>query len=130
MIPQLSEEKVTTPFFNHEFFAAAFVKFCKLAMRSNRKIKKIYSNHSDKHFFGGNMVALNFRFKNAIYYKVGNVKTTRNHLLVKRPEKFEKLELTVYGFFRKRTYILDFENNNEKFCVEKRFFNNAEPAFG
>ncbi|NBL66024.1 hypothetical protein GV828_12520 [Flavobacterium sp. NST-5] len=130
MIPQLSKDKVTTPIFNPDFFVTVFLKYCKLAVRSNRKIKKIYTNHSDKHFFGNNMVAINFRFKNAVYYKIGDVKTTQNHLLIQRPERFDKLELTVYGFFQKRTFILDFESDHEKFCLEKRQFNNSEPAFG
>lgn len=131
MIPQkLTKDKVTTSKIDYNFLTNAVSKFYKIAMRNNRKIKKIYSNHSSKHFFGDDMVTLNFRFKNAVYYKIGSLRTTQNHLLVERPSKYEQMELTVYGFFRKKTYVLDFTQTDERFCVERKFANADQPAFG
>jgi hypothetical protein len=123
MKPQnLTLEKVTDSPINYEFVANVATRIIKIFFRTDKTIRLIYSNYSNKHFFGDKFIILDYRFRNALWYKVGDKITEKRHFLLEKPEMPQKIVLTVYGFFRKKMYLLDFSAadyiDSSTFCVE------------
>lgn len=120
---QLSLDKVTSSNVNYEFVANVSTRFIKILFRTDKKIKLIYSNYSNKHFLGGNVVILNYRFRNALWYKIDDITTDKRQFVVAKPEFTKRMELTVYGFFTKKKFTLNFTEtsqiDNNSFCIEQ-----------
>lgn len=119
---KLTLEKVTDSTIDYEFVANVATRFFKIFFRSDKNIRLIYSNYSNKHFFGDKFVILDYRFRNALWYTIGDSVTEKRHFLLEKPELSKKIILTVHGFFRKKMYLLDFSESeymdSSAFCVE------------
>lgn len=90
--------------------ATCAIRFVKILFRKNRKIEKLHLDYSDEGMFENGYMILNYRFRNAIYYRFGNHKTLEKEIKIFNLKNFEnEFELTVYGFFRKKSYKLKFE---------------------
>ena len=125
MKPQnLTLEKVTDSPITYEFVTNVAARIIKVFFRTDKNIRLIYSNYSNKHFFGDKFIILDYRFRNALWYKVGTKITEKRHFLLEKPEESQKMILTVYGFFRKKMYLLDFSAaeyiDSSTFCVEMK----------
>lgn len=123
MKPQkLTLEKVTASTTKYEFVANVTARFFKILFRSDRSIRLIYSSYSNKHFFGDKFLVLDYRFRNALWYKIGDAITEKRHFLLEKPEATKKIILTVYGLFKKKMYLLDFSESgyvdSSTFCTE------------
>lgn len=120
--PKLTLDKVTDSTINYEFVANVATRLFKILFRSDRSIKLIYSSYSNKHFLGDKFVILDYRFRNALWYRIGDSVTEKRHFLLEKPEAAKKVLLTVQGLFRKKTYMLDFSESeyidSSTFCVE------------
>lgn len=121
--PKLTLAKVTNSKIDYEFIANIAFRFCKIFMRSNKNIKLIYSNFSNKHHFGDNLTVVNFRFRNAILYKLDHITTHKRQFVIQKT--YTQKKLTVYGFFRKKSYVLNFnesDTDDSRFCIEENKF--------
>jgi len=85
-------------------------KWFAILFRRNRKLKKIsfdyYKNwHSDNSY-----LVVDFKFRNAIFFKVGNTKSFDfTKLLILNLQKLnaDSIKFEVFGFFQKETFIID-----------------------
>ena len=85
-------------------------KWFAILFRRNRKLKKIsfdyYKNwHSDNSY-----LVVDFKFRNAIFFKVGNTKSFDfTKLLILNLQKLnaDSIKIEVFGFFQKDTFIID-----------------------
>lgn len=120
--PKLTLEKVTNSNVNYEFVANVAARFFKILFRSDKKIRLIYSNYTNKHFLGDKFVVLNYRFRNALWYKIENATTDKRQFVIEKPEASQKMILIVYGFFKKKIYTLNFQDSevidSNSFCIE------------
>jgi len=95
------------------FLGIVMLRFLKILLRKRKKIEIIYLNYSDKHLFESSYIILNYRFKNALWYRFGKHRTTDENIKIFNLKNFEKeFDLVVYGFFRKKVFRLKFEPKN------------------
>lgn len=88
-------------------------RFSIVLFRKRKSIQLLHLNYSDKHLFNNSIIIINYRFRNAIYYKFGNHSTVENQVKLFNVDKIKpEIKLTVYGFFRKQHYILKLEPEN------------------
>lgn len=93
------------------FFKVVIARFLIILFRKRKNIEVLYLNYSDKHLFDTSYIVLNYHFKNAIWFRFGKHITTNKHLKIFNLKNFEKeFDLVVYGFFRKKTFLLKFES--------------------
>jgi len=120
--PKLTLEKVTNSNVNYEFVANVAARFFKILFRSDKKIRLIYSNYTNKHFLGDKFIVLNYRFRNALWYKIENATTDKRQFVIEKPDQSKKMILIVYGFFKKKIYTLNFQDaeivDSNSFCIE------------
>ncbi len=120
--PKLTLEKVTNSNVNYEFVANVASRFFKILFRSDKKIRLIYSNYTNKHFLGDKFIVLNYRFRNALWYKIENATTDKRQFVIEKPTDSKKMILVVYGFFKKKMYTLNFQEaeiiDSHSFCIE------------
>ncbi len=120
--PKLTLEKVTNSNVNYEFVANVAARFFKILFRSDKKIRLIYSNYTNKHFLGDKFIILNYRFRNALWYKIENATTDKRQFVIEKPVDSTKMILVVYGFFKKKIYTLNFQDSeiadSNSFCIE------------
>jgi len=106
---QLTLAKVTNTNFDYEFIANVFFKLVRILFRSDKTIKMIYSNCSNRHSLGNEFLVLNYRFRNALWYRINEVTTDRRQFVFSKYDSPKTIDITVYGFFRKRTFKLNVE---------------------
>ncbi|MFC6096604.1 hypothetical protein ACFPVY_08090 [Flavobacterium qiangtangense] len=121
MLPQLSPQQVTNSSIDYEFVSQVFVRFFKIMLRSDKKIKMIYSDYSNKHSLGNNFYVLNFRFRNAIWYKINNQRTEKRQFIFSENESPENIEIIVYGFFRKKSFKMNLAKSLSEEKVFEKF---------
>ena len=93
-----------------KFLYQVIIKAIIIFFRKNREIELLKLEYSGKNIFDNSLIIINYRFRNAIYYSFGNHKTLEKKIKIFNLKNFEKeFELTVYGFFRKKSYKLKFE---------------------
>lgn len=112
-----------------QFILQILKRFFIILFRKKKNIQFIQLNYSDKYLFNNSIIVINYRFRNAIYYKFGVHKTADNHVKIFNVDKIKpKVTLTVYGFFRKQHYVLKLEPENilitTKFKTEFSNLNN------
>lgn len=96
-------------------------RFFIVLFRRKKAIELIRLDYAKEHIFDTSYVVINYRFRNALWYKIGSHKTLDKTIKIFNIEKIEKeLEFVVYGLFQKKTYHLNFrphltlENDNFK----------------
>ena len=102
-----------TYFFNKiNFYKFVLVRFFIILFRKNKKLLLLHLDYENNHLFENSYVVVNYRFRNALYYKFGNHKTLEKQIKIFNLKNFEnEFDLIVYGFFRKKRYKLKFEPN-------------------
>ena len=93
-----------------QFFLIIVYRFCEILLRKNRSIELIYLDYTDKNIFDSGFIILNYRFRNALWYRFGNHKTLEKQIKIFNLKNLDKeFDLIVYGFFQKYRYKLKFE---------------------
>ena len=124
-LPQLTSEHITDSKIDYEFVSYVFIRFLKILFRSNKKIKMIYSNCSNKHSLGNDFFVLNFRFRNALWYEINQQRTEKRQFVFSKIDSPEIIEIVVYGFFRKKV----FKMNLNQAIFEEAIVNEAQKQF-
>ncbi|OYQ34432.1 hypothetical protein CHU92_11815 [Flavobacterium cyanobacteriorum] len=97
--------------FNNVFFQYQIIsRMLRLLPRRSRSLRLVYFQHSlssDEKF-----VIVRYRFSNAAYYKVGNIRLLSRSIKIGVTETEQNISMTVYGFFRKTAYILTVKKND------------------
>lgn len=84
--------------------------FIILLFRRRKRIEEIHLNYSSEHLFNNSYIIINYRFRNAIYYRFGKYKTLEKQIKIFDLKNFDKeFEFIVYGFFDTKRYKLKFE---------------------
>lgn len=84
--------------------------FFKILFKRNKSIQCIYLDYSDRYLFQSGYIIVNYKFKNALWYKFGKNHTTQPSIKIFNLNNFDKeFDLVVYGLFRKKVYRLKFE---------------------
>ena len=104
---QLSPLDVTDSKIDYEFVSQVFIRFFKILFRSDKKIKMIYSNFSNKQSMGNDFLVLNFRFRNALWYKINKKRTEKRQFVFSKMDCPEIIEIVVYGFFQKKSFKMN-----------------------
>lgn len=102
-----------------------------ILFRKNKELVKLTLDFNTENQFENSYIIINYRFRNAIYYKFGKHITLEKEIKIFNLKNFEnEFQLTVYGFFRKKSYKLKFE---PKLTLEnsnfKTFFLNLKNDF-
>ena len=92
------------------FIKVVIARFFIILFRRRKRIELLHLQYDTEHVFDNGLMVINYRFKNALYYKFGNHKTLEKQIKIFNLKKFDnEFKLTVYGFFRKKTYKLKVE---------------------
>lgn len=92
------------------FLKFVIARFLIILFRRRKGIELVCLEYNTDHLFDNSLIIINYQFKNAVYYKFGNHKTLEKQIKIFNLKNFDKeFNLTVYGFFRKKTYQLKFE---------------------
>lgn len=91
------------------FFKIVIARFFIILFRRKKEIELLHFDYSNDHIFNNSYIVIEYRFRNAIYYKFGNHKTLEKQIKIFDLQNFDnEFQLTIYGFFRKKTYNLKF----------------------
>ncbi len=92
------------------FLKVIINRFFIILFRRRKGIELLRLEYDREHLFDKSFIVIHYRFRNAIYYQFGNHTTLEKNIKIFNLKNFEKeFELTVYGFFRKKSYKLKFE---------------------
>ncbi len=92
------------------FLKVVIARFLTIFFRRRKEIELLRLEYDTEHLFDNSFIIINYRFTNAIYYKFGNHMTSEKEVKIFNLTNFDKdFQLTVFGFFRKKTYLLKFE---------------------
>lgn len=100
----LTMEKVQTSQIDYEFITAIFFRFFKILFRSDKRIKMVYINSSNYNSLGDDIIVLNYRFKNGIYYKVNGQSTEKFQMILHKNDISSVVDIVVYGLFSQKKY--------------------------
>lgn len=100
----LTMDKVTNSKIDYEFFSTSFYRFFKIAFRSDKKIKMVYIDSSNYHSLGDDIILLNYRFKNAIYYKINGQITEKHQIVMHKADLSSVVDIVAYGFFSQKKF--------------------------
>ena len=80
-------------------------RFLDVMPRKKKNIKFVSIHYAGKLSPEENNITLRYKFRNAVWYKIGSKKTTESNVVIQRPTEEEKvIDLTVYGVFRRISY--------------------------
>jgi hypothetical protein len=106
----LTMEKVSQSPIDYEFFSTVVARFFKVLFRSDKRIKMIYMNYSNNHSLGNDILMLNYRFKNAIFYKVNGQTTEKYQIVLHKIDIESILDIKVYGLFSQKSFKFNVSN--------------------
>lgn len=85
-------------------------RFFIILFRRKKTIEEIYLNYETKHLFDNSYLVINYRFRNAIYFRFANHKTLEKQIKIFNIKNFDnEFVLIVYGFFQKKVYKMQFD---------------------
>jgi hypothetical protein len=85
-------------------------RFFVILFRKRRTIELLNLDYDTDHLFDNSFIIINYRFRNAIYYRFGNHKTLEKQIKVFNIKNFDnEFDFVVYGFFRSKSYKIKFE---------------------
>jgi hypothetical protein len=114
-----------------QFILIVALRFVKVLCRKSWKIQRLHLNYYDEELFDDNYLIVNYRFRNALFYRLGNQYIIEKQLKILNVENFDNTcDLVVYGIFTKKVYRLKFkyELNHAKLRPQPRF-NNPDTEF-
>jgi hypothetical protein len=92
------------------FLKVVITRFLIILFRRKKGIELLRLDYYTGHLFDNSFIVINYRFRNAIYYRFGNHKTLEKQIKIFNIKNFKnEFDLIVYGFFRKKTYKIQFE---------------------
>lgn len=92
------------------FMKVVITRFFTILFRRRKGIELLFLDYADEHIFEKSYLVINYRFRNAIYYKFGNLKTLEKQIKIFDLKNFENdFDITVYGFFQKKKYKIKVE---------------------
>ncbi len=95
------------------FTIVVIARFIKILFRKKKEIEILYLNYETKHLFDTSYLIINYRFKNAIYYRFGNDISLEKQIKIFDLNNIDsEFDLVVNGFFDSKTYNLKFEQEN------------------
>ncbi len=93
-----------------QFIKIVFYRFFIILFRKRKRIELLYLNYDKEHIFETSYIVINYRFRNAIYYRFGKHITLEKKIKIFNIINFEnEFDLVVYGFFQKKIYRIQFE---------------------
>ena len=87
-------------------------RFLKILFRWRKGIRLLHLDYAKKYQFQNSYLIIRYRFKNALWYKFKYIKkTTEKQIIIFNLNNIPELpiELTVYGFFRTKTFDISIE---------------------
>lgn len=88
--------------------------------RSRRGIEQLRLEYLNEHLFDISYIILQYRFRNALWYRFGKHNTLEKEIKIFNLTNFDReFDLIVYGLFRKKTYHLKFEPT---LTLENKYF--------
>lgn len=110
------------------FLKVVLARFLNILFRKRKEIELLHLEYNTENLFESSFIIINYRFKNTLYYKFGNHRTLEKQVKIFNLKNFDnEFQLTVYGFFRKKIYLLKFEPKlkleTEKFKTSLSNFN-------
>lgn len=85
-------------------------RFFKILFRKNKTIELIHLEYSNNPIFENGYIIINYRFRNAIYYRFNSIKTLEKQIKIFDLTNIEhEFDLDVYGFFQKKKYRIKIE---------------------
>lgn len=103
------------------FAKIVLARFLVIIFKRNKNIQLIKLNYNTNHLFKNSLIIIEYQFNNALWYSFNNKKTVEKSIKIFNLENIDSnLTFIVYGFFRKKKYILKFnpilkiENQNFK----------------
>lgn len=86
------------------------VRLIKILFRWRKGIELLCLDFSTEHLFESSFIVINYRFRNALFYRFGKHLTLEKQIKIFNLKNFEsEFDFIVYGFFRTKTYKLKFE---------------------
>jgi hypothetical protein len=85
-------------------------RFFIILFRRRKRIELLQLDYDDEHIFEKSYIVINYRFRNALYYRFGKHRTLQKQIKIFDLQNFDKeFDFIVYGFFQKKKYKLKFE---------------------
>lgn len=85
-------------------------RFIRILFRWKKGIKLLKLDYTTDHVFDNSFIIINYRFRNAIWYRFGNHKTLEKEIKIFNLKNFDnEFDLVAYGFFQNKRYRLTFE---------------------
>jgi hypothetical protein len=97
------------------FFLIVCGRFFIVLFRWRKSIKLLHLDYTKKNHFNSSYLIIRYRFKNALWYNFKSIKKTiEDDVIVLNLMNVSKLpiELTVYGFFRRKTLYISIKPEN------------------
>ncbi|MEI6697016.1 MAG: hypothetical protein WCO13_13230 [Bacteroidota bacterium] len=101
------------------FIAIILFRFILILFRRNKTIKVIQLQYSRKFQFENSYLIINYRFRNALWYKfssIGNTLNKNNVIFDLSNISDASIKLKVYGFFRSESFEFDISKENKLFA--------------
>lgn len=113
-----------------QFILIVVLRFLKILFRRRKRIQRLYFNYYDENLFGENYLVVNFRFRNALYYRLGNQYMVEKQMKIFNLEGFDRQsDFVAYGIFTKRVYKLKFKHELRAIPKLQPRFNNIDTEF-
>lgn len=94
------------------FLKVIITRFFIILIRRKKEIELLQLDYVSEHIFERSYIIINYRFRNAIFYRFGKQKTLQKQIKIFDLQNFEnEFDFVVYGFFQKKKYKLKFEPN-------------------
>lgn len=99
------------------------LRFLLILFRKDKHIKELYFDSGNEVIFEDSLLIINYRFKNAIYYKFNNKITLENKIKIFNVKNIDsEIHFIVYGWFEKKQYVIEVSPNkslnNESFRTQ------------
>lgn len=92
------------------FILVVIARLFKIFFRRKKDIQELFFKYQTEHLFDTSYLIINYRFRNALFYRFGKHLTLEKQIKILNLKNFEsEFDLIVYGFFRKKIYKLKFE---------------------
>ncbi|KFF04207.1 hypothetical protein [Flavobacterium reichenbachii] len=92
------------------FTKTVLARFFIILFRRNKDIILLKLNYNANHLFKNSFIIIDYQFNNALWYSFNNRKTLEKSIKIFNLENIpSKIDIEVYGFFRKKKYSLKFE---------------------
>jgi hypothetical protein len=117
----LLSSKILILWSNIHFHLKSVLKWLVLLFKWHKEIKPLQLSYFREWRFEKAQLVIHFNFKNAINYKINNIKRVNcdKPIIIDIDDpKSNNIEFTVYGFFRKKTYLID-TAKSDKLVTEK-----------